>query len=193
MSTPRDFLTGISTLFLSLTLSGQQKDTEPPPFQFVTLIIIGSVVWVVLMFLVILFIIYRKRHNTAFSRTLSLHEVKEVHSNRTVQVNDNFENLGITNPKYESVVSLVATLGLTVFSKENLVFDRNLGEGAFGKVWIFLEIHLYHSKWQCTGKRNCSVFSFRIEDSYMSFILFMNKSDQSTFSNVGRFLSQVLR
>ncbi|XP_066920744.1 tyrosine-protein kinase transmembrane receptor Ror-like [Clytia hemisphaerica] len=112
----------------------RQMNTKPAPFKFVTLIVIGTVIWVVLLFLVILFIIYRRRHNNAFSRTLSLHEVKNVHSNRTVQVNDNFENLGITNPKYESVISLVTTLGLTVFSKENLVFDRNLGEGAFGKV-----------------------------------------------------------
>ena len=32
------------------------------------------------------------------------------------------------------------TLGLTLFSKENLVFDHDLGEGAFGKVNIFLDI-----------------------------------------------------
>ena len=79
----------------------------------------------------------RRRHggrSPKSRRTLSLYEVKEVHSNRVRQVSDNCLNLGLTNPKFESITSFVNTLGLTVFSKENLVFDQNLGEGAFGKV-----------------------------------------------------------
>lgn len=100
-----------------------------------TIAVIGAVVGGVLIFFIVLLIVYKKKKRETFTRTLSLHEVKEVHSNR---VNDNCFNLGITNPKYESVASLVNTLGIALFSKENLVFDQNLGEGAFGKVYNIL-------------------------------------------------------
>lgn len=62
-------------------------------------------------------------------------DVKEVH-----QAVDNTKRfsvvdiLGETNPEYESIETLVDALGIRVFGKENLSFDQNLGEGAFGKV-----------------------------------------------------------
>jgi len=112
-------------------------------FPIGTIAVIGTVVGGVLIFFVVIFVVYKRKNRSNFTRTLSLHEVKEVHSNRAIQINDNCLNLGITNPKYESIASLVSTLGITLFSKENLVFDQNLGEGAFGKVKNIFNINKY--------------------------------------------------
>lgn len=74
----------------------------------------------------------RPKHITT---QLSMKDVKEVH-----QAVDNTKRfsvvdiLGETNPEYESIETLVDALGIRVFGKENLSFDQNLGEGAFGKV-----------------------------------------------------------
>lgn len=81
--------------------------------------------------------VVRHKQKKQFIRTLSLHDVKTVHrvTPEDQLICNAVEVLGAENPKFTSLGSLIDTLGITLFGKENLEFDQNLGEGAFGKVY----------------------------------------------------------
>lgn len=98
----------------------------------------GGLLFILCVIVIIICVVHRKRR-ARVQRTMSLHKVKAVHreqhpknqilSNTTQVLGDGGEN-----PKITSLNSLVTTLGIIVFGRDNLHFDRNLGEGAFGKV-----------------------------------------------------------
>ena len=60
-------------------------------------------------------------------------EIRRLHSSLK-KASDRFGSLGEINPSYTSLEMLVNALGIKIYSNESLTFDKELGEGAFGKV-----------------------------------------------------------
>ena len=60
-------------------------------------------------------------------------EIRRLHSSLK-KASDRFGSLGEINPSYTSLEMLVNALGIKIYSNESLTFDKELGEGGFGKV-----------------------------------------------------------
>lgn len=76
---------------------------------------------------------YRKRHKTHYAKSVTMSEIRRLHSSLK-KASDRFGSLGEINPSYTSLEMLVNALGIKIYSNESLTFDKELGEGAFGKV-----------------------------------------------------------
>ena len=76
---------------------------------------------------------YRKRHRTQYAKSVTMSEIRRLHSSLK-KASDRFGSLGEINPSYTSLEMLVNALGIKIYSNESLTFDKELGEGGFGKV-----------------------------------------------------------
>ena len=76
---------------------------------------------------------YRKRHRTQYAKSVTMSEIRRLHSSLK-KASDRFGSLGEISPSYTSLEMLVNALGIKIYSNQSLTFDKELGEGAFGKV-----------------------------------------------------------
>ena len=153
---------------------------------------IGGVLFLSFIGVLIYVVVKKKKKNSVIARTMSLHDVNTVHKNpHEEKINYNpSEMIGLSNPQHKSLTSLIEVLGVKLFSKNNLEFDQNLGEGAFGKV--SLDIPLFWQFWKPSllpsmsfFNQQCKYFTFCERRILCGFnFLLLSKMDKNFYRGI---------